>query len=144
MWGEIYNMSKLFLIFCCIFSPAYIHAFCFQEAGQRYGVSPSLLMAIAKAESNLSPSATNHNRNGTVDIGLMQINSIWADQLGPTWDRLFDPCTNVMVGAWILSQCIQDYGSTWQAVGCYHSRTPAKRDAYAARIAHIFKAERQP
>jgi len=137
-------MKKLFIISCITLLHTSSYAFCFQEAGQRYGISPLLLKAMAKAESALNPTATNHNRNGTVDIGLMQINSIWADQLGPTWDRLFDPCTNVMVGAWILSQCIQDYGSTWQAVGCYHSRTPAKRDAYAARIAHIFKAERQP
>ena len=137
-------MTKLFLFLCFALLPTYTHAFCFQEAGQRYGVSPSLLRAIAQAESNLNPFATNHNGNGTVDVGLMQINSIWADQLGSTWNDLFDPCTNVMVGAWILSRCIQDYGSTWQAVGCYHSRAPAKRDAYAARIAHIFQTETQP
>lgn len=137
-------MTKLFLVFCFTLLPAYTHAFCFQEAGQRYGVSQTLLRAIAKAESNLNPSATNHNSNGTVDVGLMQINSIWADQLGSIWNDLFNPCTNIMVGAWILSQCIHDYGSNWQAVGCYHSRTPAKRDAYAARVAHIFKTETQP
>lgn len=137
-------MSKLFLVLCFTLLPAYTNAFCFQQAGQRYGVSPDLLRAIAKAESNLNPSATNHNRNATVDVGLMQINSIWADQLGPTWNYLFDPCTNIMVGAWILSQCMSDYGSTWQAVGCYHSRTPYRRDAYAARVAHIFKTGRRP
>ncbi len=136
-------MGKLFFILCFILLPAHTHAFCFQHAGLRYGISPHLLKAIAKAESNLNPIAMNHNSNGTVDVGLMQINSIWADQLGPTWDRLSDPCTNVMVGAWILSRCIKDYGSSWQAVGCYHSRTPAKRDAYAARIAQIYKAETQ-
>jgi len=135
-------MKKLFIVFCFALLPA--HAFCFQEAGQRYAISPALLKAIAKAESNFNPSATNHNRNGTVDVGLMQINSIWADQLGSTWNDIFDPCTNVMVGAWILSQCIYDYGSNWQAVGCYHSRTPTKRDAYAAKIAHIYKTEIRP
>jgi soluble lytic murein transglycosylase-like protein len=137
-------MTKRFLVLCFTLLPVYTHAFCFQEASQRYGVSPNLLRAIAKAESNLNPSATNHNRNGSVDIGLMQINSIWAGQLGPTWNYLFDPCANVMAGAWILSQCIRDYGSTWQAVGCYHSRTPSRRDAYAARVAHILKTGRRP
>jgi soluble lytic murein transglycosylase-like protein len=137
-------MSKLFLVLCFSLLSACAHAFCFQVAGQRYGVSPDLLRAIAKAESNLTPSATNHNRNDTVDVGLMQINSIWADQLGPTWKYLFDPCTNVMAGAWILNHCMSDYGSTWQAVGCYHSRTPARRDAYATRIAHILKTGGRP
>ncbi|WP_245803925.1 lytic transglycosylase domain-containing protein [Geothermobacter hydrogeniphilus] len=96
---------------------------------------------MAKAESNFGSAAPNHNRNGTVDIGLMQINSIWLDQLGPTWDYLFDPCTNIMTGAWILSRCIQDYSYTWRAVGCYHSRTPTRRDAYAAHIAAILREE---
>ena len=132
-------MAKLFFVLCFTLLSTFTHASCFQEAGQQYGVSPDLLRAIAKAESNLNPSATNYNNNGTVDIGLMQINSIWANQLGSTWDYLFDPCTNVMAGAWILSQCIHDYGYNWQAVGCYHSRTPARRDAYAAKIAHILK-----
>ena len=116
-------------------------AFCFQEAGQRYAVSPVLLWAIAKGESSLNPAARNHNRNGTVDVGLMQINSCWADQLGSTWEHLDDPCTNVMTGAWILNQCVRDYGYTWQAVGCYHSRTPERRDAYARKIAAILREE---
>lgn len=112
-------------------------AFCFQEAGSRYQVSPKLLWSIAKVESGLDPSAINQNRNGTVDVGLMQVNSIWAEQLGKTWDHLDDPCTNVMAGAWILNQCVQIYGYTWEAVGCYHSRTPERRDAYALKIATI-------
>jgi soluble lytic murein transglycosylase-like protein len=84
----------------------------------------------------------NHNRNGTVDVGLMQINSLWAEELGETWGSLDDPCTNVMVGAWILNQCMQDYGYTWNAVGCYHSRTPERRDSYALKIATILEKAR--
>lgn len=132
-------MNKSIFLLLLTLLPLPAHAFCFQEAGQRYAVSPWLLWAIAKAESNLDPSAIHKNRNGTIDVGLMQINSIWADQLGKTWDNLGDPCTNVMAGAWILSQCNQDYGYTWKAVGCYHSRTPSRRDAYAARIAAILE-----
>ncbi len=122
--------------------PSSIWAFCFQEAGSRYQVSPLLLWGIAKVESGLDPSAINPNRNGTVDVGLMQVNSIWAEQLGKTWDHLDDPCTNVMAGAWILNQCVQDYGYTWKAVGCYHSRTPERRDAYALKIATILARAR--
>jgi len=74
----------------------------------------------------------------------MQINSSWEPtlrKLGIPWDTLADPCTNVMVGAWVLSQCIHDYGYTWPAVGCYNSRTPSKRDRYAAKIARIVKQQ---
>ena len=123
-------------------TPAAAEGFCFQEAGERYGVSPQLLWAIAKAESDFNPKALNTNANGTVDVGVMQINSLWADRLGPTWGALGDPCTNVMTGAWVLSQCMRDYGYSWEAVGCYHSRTPERRDAYANRIASILQANR--
>ena len=118
------------------------HAFCFDKAGSRYGISPDLLHAICKGESSFNPTAVNYNSNGTYDYGLMQINSSWEPKLrklGISWESLSDPCTNVMVGAWVLSQCIQDYGYTWSAVGCYNSRTPTKRDRYAARIAKIVK-----
>jgi soluble lytic murein transglycosylase-like protein len=132
-------LEKTLLLLFFLLLPNLGAAFCYQDAGNRYQVSPWLLWAIAKAESGLDPSALNHNRNGTVDVGLMQINSIWANQLGETWKSLHDPCTNVMAGAWILSQCMQDYGYTWKAVGCYHSRTPERRDVYALRIATILE-----
>lgn len=132
-------MRKVFILLLLTLQPLSAQPFCFLEAGQKYTLSPRLLWAIAKVESNLDPSAIHHNRNGTIDVGLMQINSIWADQLGKTWNHLGDPCTNVMAGAWILSQCIQEYDYTWQAVGCYHSRTPARRDAYAEKVAAILE-----
>jgi soluble lytic murein transglycosylase-like protein len=120
------------------------YAFCYEEAGSRYGISPHLLYAISKGESNFNPFAVHHNTNGSYDYGLMQINSSWEPELrklGIPWNTLSDPCTNVMVGSWVLSQCIRDYGYTWSAVGCYNSRTPSKRDRYAARIASIVKQE---
>jgi soluble lytic murein transglycosylase-like protein len=119
-------------------------AFCFEDAGSRYGISPHLLHAISWGESSFNPVAINYNTNGSYDFGLMQINSSWEPtlrKLGIPWDTLADPCTNVMVGAWVLSQCVRDYGYTWPAVGCYNSRTPSKRDRYATKIARIVNAE---
>ena len=135
-------MKTLIVLLYFLLLPSIVCAFCFQEAGSRYQVSPWLLWSIAKVESGLDPSAINQNRNGTVDVGLMQVNSIWAEQLGKTWDHLDDPCTNVMAGAWILNRCVQVYGYTWKAVGCYHSRTPERRDAYALKIATILARAR--
>lgn len=124
-------------------------SFCYEAAGNRFGISPNLLHAISKGESNFNPIAINYNFNGSYDFGLMQINSSWEPSLrrrGIPWSSLADPCTNVMVGAWVLSKCIHDYGYTWPAVGCYNSRTPSKRDRYAAKIARIIDREqlRQP
>lgn len=119
-------------------------AFCFEEAGAMYGVNPTILWSIAKTESSFNSKAIGHNSNSTYDYGLMQINSIWAKPLGKEiWKSLSDPCQNVKVGAWILSKCIKQYGYNWQAIGCYHSRTPSKRDNYAKKIYKNLKALEQ-
>ncbi|MEM7828455.1 MAG: lytic transglycosylase domain-containing protein [Candidatus Aenigmatarchaeota archaeon] len=112
----VFAVLALFFIFAV---PGKGNAFCFEEAGSMYGVSPQLLWAIAKVESGFNPAAVNYNRNGTYDFGVMQINSSWRPRLGKLWDYLGDPCTNIKVGAWVLAQCVRKYGYTWDAVGCY-------------------------
>lgn len=110
-------------------------AFCFQEAGQKYGINPMVLRSIAKVESNNDPGAINKNSNGTFDLGLMQINSIWKPLLGEErWNHLGDACFNTQTGAWILSKCINKYGYNWKAIGCYNSQTPEKSELYAKKV----------
>jgi len=96
--------------------PIQAKAFCFEEAGSQYGISPQLLWSIAKTESNFNPRAINRNSNGTYDYGLMQINSSWAKRLG----------------------------KTWRAVGCYNSRTPSKGDRYAGKVYRILAEHTKP
>jgi len=109
--------------------------FCFDEAGDLYRINPQILRAIAKVESNFNPRALNWNRNGSYDFGVMQINSIWAPTLGTErWKTLGDPCSNIKTGASILSNCMKKYGYTWEAIGCYNSQTPDKRDKYAQMV----------
>ena len=111
------------------------HSFCFEEAGAQYNINPQILRAIAKVESNFNPRAVNRNSNGTFDFGLMQINSSWAATLGKErWNSLGDACTNTKTGAWILSMCMNKYGYTWKAIGCYNSQTPGKRDKYSKMV----------
>lgn len=125
----------LCLIGILALSPSYISAFCFDEAGKEYGISPSLLEAIAKNESNLNPKAVNRNRNGSLDYGLMQINSAWIGPLKLKPSALMsDPCYNTFIGAKILRQCIDRYGLSWEAVGCYNAVDKRKRVDYTWRI----------
>ena len=110
---------------------------CWQEAGSRYQVDPALLHAIARTESGLNPAAINRNRNGSIDIGLMQINSAWFPTLakyGISTQDVWEPCTNIHVGAWVLAQNMQKLGVNWDAVGAYNATTPAKRRAYAWKV----------
>lgn len=95
---------------------------CLDSAATWAHVHPTLLRAIAWVESQGNPRALTWNTNGTYDTGLMQINSSWYDHgLAAIWHRLGDPCVNVAAGSWVLKQCIDEYGYTWEAVGCYHS-----------------------
>ena len=110
---------------------------CWDDAAARYQVSSTLLHAIARTESGLNPQAIGRNRDGSRDIGLMQINSGWLPTLarhGIREQDLFDACTSIHVGAWILAHNIARYGYTWEAVGAYNATSPPLRQAYAAKV----------
>ncbi|GAB6075242.1 hypothetical protein JCM12825_01200 [Desulfurobacterium crinifex] len=96
------------------------------------------MKAIAEVESGMNPKAINHNRNGTKDLGLMQINTIWLKELKKYGigekELLEDPCLNIHIGAWILNKCIAKYGYNWKAVGCYHSCTPELNKSYSRKV----------
>lgn len=122
---------KLVLITLLALSSAF--SYCFEQAGTYYGVSPALLYAIAKVESNLNWRALNKNRNGTYDIGLMQINSRWLPILKRyglyNKSSIWEPCYNTMVGAWVLRHCIDRYGNTWKAIDCYNKGSKARENS---------------
>ncbi len=113
---------------------------CYDDAAVYQHVNPMMLRAIVWQESHGNVTARHDNANGSVDIGIAQINSIHLPALagyGIAPTALYDGCVNVYVEAWILKQKMVKYGNTWQAVGAYHSETPAKRDAYARSIRQI-------
>jgi hypothetical protein len=116
------------------------YPFCFEEAGRMYGINPLILKSIARVESNFVPESINENSNGTIDIGLMQINTIWKPIIGEErWKYLGDACYNTKTGAWILATCISKYGYNWKAIGCYNSQTPEKSEAYARKVFNHLK-----
>ncbi len=93
---------------------------CWEEASRRYDIDAHLLYAIAKTESNLNSRALS-TANA---IGLMQIHESWLPTLrqhGISIADLWQPCTNIMVGAWVLASNINEYGRTWEAVGAYNA-----------------------
>jgi soluble lytic murein transglycosylase-like protein len=109
--------------------------YCFEEAGTMYHVSPDLLRAISEVESDHNPFAINYNENGTYDFSHMGINSSWAHVLGmDLWMSIDNPCQASKVGAWVLAQCVQRHGYTWEAIGCYNAKSRHNRIKYAWKI----------
>lgn len=131
---------------------------CWEEAAQRYGISADLLYAVARVESNLNPQAVNRShlqRTGSYDIGLMQINSghlRTLSRLGIKETDLFDPCTNIRVGAWLLADSFSRRGATWDAVGAYNAACSQLKDdacikarsQYAWRVYSHLPSHRSP
>ncbi|MCX6075083.1 MAG: lytic transglycosylase domain-containing protein [Campylobacterales bacterium] len=112
----------------------------FEKAGHDFGIEPSLLARIATIESSMNPRAINQNTNGTVDIGLMQINSMHLKRLsaiGVTKQALLDPEVNIYVGALLLSSHIRKRGYNLSAIGCYHSANPVFKNQWLKRLAMV-------
>lgn len=118
---------------------------CWVTAGTKYNVDPWLLYSIAQVESNLDPLAINHNEKSE-DHGLMQVNSWWILKLrtyGIDKKKLYDPCTNIHVGAWILAQSFQAFGNTWESVGAYNAGTAKTKKAKERRKKYAAKVYKQ-
>lgn len=133
------------LMVCPVVAVAQASAFddCFAGAATRYGINKSLLVAIGETESHLNAAALGPaNKDGSYDIGLMQINSSWLPTLrkyGLTEKDLRSGCTNIYVGAWIMANNISRHGSTWNAVGAYNAKTISKRVLYVQKVQKNFK-----
>lgn len=110
---------------------------CADQAALHHRVNPDILKAILLVESGGKPLALNRNANGTLDIGVAQINSIHLQELsrfGIRAEHLFDECISAFVAAWHYARQIRLFGNTWKAVGAYHSRTPSHNVKYQRKV----------
>ncbi len=104
---------------------------------------PRVLPSIQRVEGG-SIGSVSRNTNGTADLGVMQINSVWLAPLArisglpedAVRQRLIDdPCFNISAAGLILHQhVIERHGDLMQAIGDYHSVTPALNARYRAAV----------
>lgn len=143
MAPAVTTLVRTWIVMLLLFAVGSCRADCIDDAANYHRVHPYVLRAIAFQESHMKPSVLSHNADGSVDFGMMGINSIHLSELGRFGvkpHQLLDPCVNAYVAAWYLRQKMDKYGSTWRAVAAYHSETPATGENYAARIKKILSS----
>ena len=111
---------------------------CINLAAMQYNVPAVIIISVLKAEGGRTGSAS-VNKNGTIDYGPMQINTIWLDKLKKYGysvnDLQYDPCLNVAAGTWILAQAIaEDTSSIWKGIGNYHSHSYVENLSYQYKV----------
>jgi soluble lytic murein transglycosylase-like protein len=123
---------------------------CFDLAGRDYKIDPDLLRAIAWNESRFNMSAIGTNKDGSIDMSLMQINSQHIPKLaamGITRKTLMsDACMNIYTGAYFLAIAFNKWGVGWHAVGAYNAgfkeseKQAKRRFKYATKIEKTYRA----
>lgn len=111
---------------------------CINLAAMQYHVPAVLIVSVLKTEDGRVGDAR-INKNGTLDYGPMQINSIWLETLGKygytAYDLQYNPCLNVAAGTWILAQAIaEDSKSIWKGIGNYHSHSYLENLDYQYKV----------
>nr|WP_232199475.1 lytic transglycosylase domain-containing protein [Thioalkalivibrio thiocyanodenitrificans] len=99
---------------------------CIAQASARYHVPPLLIQSILTQEGGQLGQRVGPNRNGTYDLGPMQINTIWIEPLKEygifEQDLLWSPCVNIGVGVWILRKYYEHHDQDWtKAIMSYNA-----------------------
>lgn len=110
------------------------YAHCFESAARKYGLPLTLLLAVARGESNFNPMA----RSDRNCHGLMQIQwPVTARHLGIyRLSALYEPCTNIRAGARYLRELLDRYDDNLHLALAAYNYGPGriKKQAAATRI----------
>jgi hypothetical protein len=108
------------------------HASCFRASAARYRLPETLLLAVARGESDFEPTA----RSKANAHGVMQI--LWpttARHLGiHRLSDLYDPCTNIDAGARYLKEMLNRFDGNLHLALAAYNYGPERIDANRDRI----------
>lgn len=111
---------------------------CSIMASLKYGVPANIMLAVAEKEGG-RPGLWSPNKNGTHDVGSMQFNTAYLDELAPygiTPEAVASPgCYPYDLAAWRLRKHLkEDASDIWTKASYYHSRTPKYNGVYRADL----------
>ena len=116
---------------------------CMSLVASIYNLPPRVLPSIQAIEGGI-PGQAVRNTNGTEDLGIMQVNTLWLPSLSrytglPQEEvrlRLLSrPCFNIAAAGAILRHYLdRSGGDVMTAIGNYHSHTPPLHAAYRIKV----------
>ena len=116
---------------------------CMALVASLYQLPPRVLPSIQRVEGG-GPGTISHNKDGSEDYGVMQVNSRWLPALsvytGLSRDevrvRLVNrPCFSIAAGGAIMRTYLDEArGDIMQAVGDYHSHTAGLNQSYRLKV----------
>jgi hypothetical protein len=116
---------------------------CMAAAAAFYHLPPRVLPSLQAVEGG-RPGLIQQNANGSADLGLMQVNSIWVAPIAhytrmtpqAVLDRLTDdPCFSIAAAALIMRSYMSEaHDDLMAAIGYYHSHTPSIGSAYQQKV----------
>lgn len=112
---------------------------CVIAAAVHYEVPANVLLAVAEQERGRVNTWV-RNANGSHDVGVMQFNTTYLNQLNRYGIRpehvASEGCYAFLLAAWrIKGHLVNDTGGFWTRVANFHSRTPYYNQRYAASVA---------
>jgi hypothetical protein len=116
---------------------------CFALVSAFYHLPPHVLPSIQIVEGRRLGVAT-ANRDGSADVGVMQINTLWIAPLARYTREpestirqrlLHDPCFNIAAAGAIMRICLNgEKGNLMRAIGNYHSHKPTRNQRYQLKV----------
>lgn len=116
---------------------------CMLAASAFYHLPPRVLPSIQAVEGG-APGLVSYDKNGSADLGVMQVNTVWLPALAritgmtelAVATRLTDDaCFNIAAAAAIMRYDLTETnGDLMAAIGRYHSHTPALGMAYQQKV----------
>lgn len=116
---------------------------CFALVSAFFHLPPQVLPSIQMVEGG-RPGLAAANKDGSADLGVMQINTLWIAPLARYTRQpdstirhrlLEDPCFNIAAAGAIMRIYLNDEkGNLMRAIGSYHSHKPARNQLYQLKV----------
>ncbi|KTC71800.1 Transglycosylase SLT domain protein [Legionella birminghamensis] len=111
---------------------------CSIMASIKYQVPTNILLALAEKEGG-RPNQWSKNRNGTYDVGSMQLNTVYLRDLAKYGIKPSDVarpgCYAYDLAAWrVRKHLLHDSQDIWTRAANYHSKTPHYNQIYRADL----------